>query len=1334
VAFLLPGRIALADAGTTLFVDADADGKNDGTSWDDAYQSLQDAIEAADIGYRIWVAEGTYRPDQGISQTPGDRAASFQLQFDIKLYGGFDGTETMLAQRDVEAHETILSGDLNGDDLPGFINNGENSLHVVDGSSAGSLNVLDGFTVAGGNADGIFPENRGGGILIFLGSPTIRNCRIVGNASSESGAGMIVDGSPSLTDCRFEANDSGAFGGGVYVPTGSPVFQGCDFVNNSADQGGGLAVGLFAAAVENTGTIIEIINCKFLGNDADFAAGGVYNIANSTINAVNSIFSGCVSTSGGGAILNASTTNFTQCTFFGNQGTDGAAIWNFGQLDVDNCIFWQNGDLSEAAQITSSAGTVSVDHSLIQGLTGGLGGVGNVDSDPMFVDSNGADDTIGSDDDNFRLVSGSPAVDSGDNTALPLDSQDLDGDRFFDEVIPVDLDFSTRIVDDPLTPNTGIGSPAVVDMGAYEFFQDCNENGIPDSEDILQGTSMDLDGDGIPDECAFWDGECAPPDDMDWSCFDNWDLGDAFPDNMGEDTFNVIIDGTVDVTPIVNLDVDVDIDSLLIDNATLTAIETNRDLLVVGAGGIGNIEGTIELASNAVVDATAGGIDNYGAMLTGDTASLSAAGQLTIGPDGSYRENPSAAGFSTASVAAGSVLITNVDTLGLCPACTQASMELRDGMSVLCMGNFVMDGTGGVAPLGATAQFVGIDPPKWVVEDTATVEIEEDLILIGNVDIQLMATFFEGQGQGPGVGPQIDLFGSFVNTMENAGLFQWSAGTLNMRASGTEQSFEVAGVDFGGTALGFKSNFALPVLDIESNASVLFRNQIQNAVSADPFAEALYVEELVLGSGSQITLDGCRIYAANVINNGGTIIPADGVQPLAQACCFFDATCSQVSPTACVQNGGAPRGDGTVCASVFSQTSTPNLPIPDGDPVGASDTINQPDAFTISEVEIDVDITHTWVGDLCVTLTHDASNTSAVVIQRIADPGLGCNGGCCACDGDDLTVSLDDDASDSIDDFMDCGQDLPGPIGFFVPHEALSVFDGLDANSTWTLTVADNADLDPGTLDSWTLRLFEGAFCPSTPPPPLADDRFDVKASVKGCDSDADCRAGAGSPDPQTHCRNAACYVARNRYLSVFPNPANGNDPRAYRISLDMNGDGLCTNTALLGFAQATESVTANGPGPSSFDLARVGPSPVFLTPSIDISSGALTIGDCEIAPGDGAHGVPRNWYCVQTLPLGGNPSSESDYSNPLSLPTVAFSGDVTGGGNPGLPPNGQTASLVDAFSAVLGFQQLQNEPKDWLDLDGQVPNLQVSLADAFAAVQAFQQVPYAFPAPLECP
>ena len=115
-AAMLIGAGPGAAAAATIFVDASAPGGGDGTTWEMAYDELQDALARAVPGDAVWVAAATYTP----AGPDGDRDATFALPDGVAIYGGFAGGEQSLDERDWIANETILSGDLNGDDGPDF--------------------------------------------------------------------------------------------------------------------------------------------------------------------------------------------------------------------------------------------------------------------------------------------------------------------------------------------------------------------------------------------------------------------------------------------------------------------------------------------------------------------------------------------------------------------------------------------------------------------------------------------------------------------------------------------------------------------------------------------------------------------------------------------------------------------------------------------------------------------------------------------------------------------------------------------------------------------------------------------------------------------------------------------------------------------------------------------------------------------------------------------------------------------------------------------------------------------------------------------------------------
>ncbi len=149
---------------------------------------------------------------------------------------------------------------------------------------------------------------------------------------------------------------------------------------------------------------------------------------------------------------------------------------------------------------------------------------------------------------------------------------------------------------------------------------------------------------------------------------------------------------------------------------------------------------------------------------------------------------------------------------------------------------------------------------------------------------------------------------------------------------------------------------------------------------------------------------------------------------------------------------------------VLSLCSAPAGSIPDGLPSSPLlDSIVVTGAGTVAGTEVSVDITHTWVGDLSVSLTHQDTGTSALLIDR---PGS--TGGGFGCDENDISVILADSATTAVED--QCDPLPPAISGTQSPNNPLSAFDGENIAGTWTLSVADNAGTDVGTLNSWCLN------------------------------------------------------------------------------------------------------------------------------------------------------------------------------------------------------------------------------------------------------------------------
>jgi hypothetical protein len=221
-----------------IYVNAKSPAGGDGISWQTACNNLQDALDKAVKGSELWVASGTYIP---ILKVGGDseRNKSFQLKNGVTLYGGFRGDEKSLDGRDWQENNTILSGDLNGDDQ-GIKNKSDNSYHVVIGNSTDSTAILDGFIISGGNANAeSWPDDGGGGMSNHNGSPMIKNCTFVGNAAFADGGGMRNwgDTNPQIRNCVFTENKAIQEGGGMMNGPGSaPQVVNCIFFSNTSGE------------------------------------------------------------------------------------------------------------------------------------------------------------------------------------------------------------------------------------------------------------------------------------------------------------------------------------------------------------------------------------------------------------------------------------------------------------------------------------------------------------------------------------------------------------------------------------------------------------------------------------------------------------------------------------------------------------------------------------------------------------------------------------------------------------------------------------------------------------------------------------------------------------------------------------------------------------------------------------------------------------------------------------------------------------------------------------------------------------------------------------------
>ncbi|MHC4691953.1 MAG: hypothetical protein ACYS67_04360 [Planctomycetota bacterium] len=220
-----------------LYVDP-AGSNIDGTTWSRAFKHLQDALAIARKGDEIRVAKGIYKPDRGGIAAIGDRNASFRLVNGVVIKGGYRGIEAQLNPdiRNIALYASILSGDLDNNDILDVINNtDDNSYHVISGSNLDPTTVLDGFTIMGGDAFAAAVSNSGGGMYNVSSSPIISHCIFIGNFAEDAGGAMLNDSNsnPMLINCTFSGNWAANSGGGIHnSPDSKPRIINCIFWNN----------------------------------------------------------------------------------------------------------------------------------------------------------------------------------------------------------------------------------------------------------------------------------------------------------------------------------------------------------------------------------------------------------------------------------------------------------------------------------------------------------------------------------------------------------------------------------------------------------------------------------------------------------------------------------------------------------------------------------------------------------------------------------------------------------------------------------------------------------------------------------------------------------------------------------------------------------------------------------------------------------------------------------------------------------------------------------------------------------------------------------------------
>jgi len=430
-----------------IYVDTRAAGTNDGSTWSNACVDLQTALEIAQEADEVRVAQGIYVPfvpPEGSTRFGARPDRAFEFAVSLDLRGGYAGTgHADPNTRDVRVFRTVLSGDQRSNDPSGpdwlrdKSSRKDNSRSILRWiPERGKLTLIEGFYLSGANGVGATEVDdvridRGGAVHAWLQ----QDCELI------------------LRDCRF--------------------------VNNCGDLGGALHI--HGHGYELSSATIE--NCHLYSNYAEM--GGCAYSADMRIAFRNCVFNTNEAIRGGAVYVTASLTEFTNCTFNNNLAENGDAVdCNWSLCSLQNCIIWgRPGPI-----LMDYRSPVLVDYS---NIAGGFFGETNIDTDPLFVNAQGEDGLTGTEDDDLRLVPGSPCVNSGNLEELPgfLDMDITGKARVISKQVDMGAyEFQGLIyVDENASGDPGPGNPAVSDP---------NENGTQDHPFDSVSEAMEIAWDG----------------------------------------------------------------------------------------------------------------------------------------------------------------------------------------------------------------------------------------------------------------------------------------------------------------------------------------------------------------------------------------------------------------------------------------------------------------------------------------------------------------------------------------------------------------------------------------------------------------------------------------------------------------------------------------------------------------------------------------------------------------------------------------------------------------------------------------------------------------------
>jgi subtilisin family serine protease len=245
-----------------IFVDKDADGLDNGSSWQNAYKDLQDAFATArenETCKAIWIAEGIYKPVEDMNVS-GWNDKSFELFDNITIMGHFIGNETDPLQRKLNDvnNQTILNGQI-----------GQSSTQatrwVVKADSVHEV-IFDGVIISGGYAS----NYDSGGLLISDSNILFTNCAIKDN--HYYGLISTIGGHLIFQNCYFSGSNHDLYSTDVSdIQISNCLFQ----ASNEYENG------------------VRALNSKLLIEDSLFkghTAAAIYTVNSDFVISDNSIY------------------------------------------------------------------------------------------------------------------------------------------------------------------------------------------------------------------------------------------------------------------------------------------------------------------------------------------------------------------------------------------------------------------------------------------------------------------------------------------------------------------------------------------------------------------------------------------------------------------------------------------------------------------------------------------------------------------------------------------------------------------------------------------------------------------------------------------------------------------------------------------------------------------------------------------------------------------------------------------------------------------------------------------------------------------------------------